>query len=83
MPSFENLYGLHEFANIRELNLQATPVTDEKGGDMKKELLIVYCDQLLRFTKINKEEYMHKIFIVTFIKLRARLKTSRYACKKY
>ena len=30
---------------------------------MKKELLIVYCDQLLRFSKINKEEVVNDDYV--------------------
>ena len=56
IPGFEGLYGIHEYVNLSALNLLANPVTEEKGGDMKKEFLIVYEEQLVRLTKINKEE---------------------------
>ena len=44
IATFEALDGIQEFANISSMNFLATPLTDEKGGDLKKELLILYCD---------------------------------------
>ena len=56
VTTFEQLNGLDEYLSISQINLLGTPLTDEKGGDLKKEILILYCDKLTRITKINKEE---------------------------
>jgi len=52
----EVLQQLKNFYNITSVNLLANPITEEKGGELKKEILIMHCEQLSYLTKINKEE---------------------------
>jgi hypothetical protein len=41
---------------LTSLNLNANPIAEEKGGEFKKEILIMHVDNLPRLTKLNKEE---------------------------
>ena len=53
MAGFASLEKLY---NIESLNLNANPIVEEKGGDFKKEFLILLESVLGKIKKLNKEE---------------------------
>lgn len=52
----EDLLVLERFPNLQSLNLIGTPLVEEKGGDFKKEFLILMDDKFKNIKMINKEE---------------------------
>lgn len=52
----DTLNSLNNFRNVESLNLNANPIVEEKGGEFKKEFLILLENTLAHVKKLNKEE---------------------------
>ena len=52
----DDLLPLSSFPNLKSLNMLGNPIADDKGGDFKKEVLILLHEKLPKLKMINKEE---------------------------
>lgn len=52
----DSLLALENFPNLESLNIMANPITEEKGGDLKKEFMIQSWGKFTQLKRFNKEE---------------------------
>lgn len=55
VATIDQLPKLGHLTSLRELSMQGTPLAEEKGDDLKKEVLIALMDKLPRLKKVNGE----------------------------
>ena len=56
IATMQELLVLEKFPNLQSLNLNGNPVTEEKGGDLKKEIIIQSWGKFEQLKRLNKEE---------------------------
>lgn len=57
IATIEELPKLGHLASLKKLSMQGTPLAEEKGDDLKKEVLIALMDKLKFLKEINGEGY--------------------------
>lgn len=55
IAKLDDLKFLCKLKNLTELNMKATPISDEKGEEFKKEVLII-CEDLKKLKVINEDK---------------------------
>ena len=55
VATIDQLPKLGHLSSLKELSMQGTPLAEEKGDDLKKEVLIALMDKLTKLKKVNGE----------------------------